>query len=101
MNVIESDSRAEEVFRDPCEPGATRYFKGLTRINGVTRAVIDSGGNSVIVNTVVFNIKNVDGKIANTTTVTSQDGKTYIYNQELGYFLPVATPVPQRASSTS
>ena len=94
MNVIESDSEAKVVFRDPCEPGATHYFNGLTRINGVTRAVIDSGGNSVIAKEVIFKFEIVNGDKINTTTVTSEEEKTYIYNQKLGYFLLLETPSP-------
>lgn len=87
MNDVEHD----EVFRNTFEPGATHYFKGLTKNNGVTRAVIDSGGNSVIAKEVIFRFEIVNGDKINNTTITTDKEEIYIYNQQLGYFLLVET----------
>lgn len=60
------------------EPEVTQYWSGLTRIDGVTRAVIDALGNSVIVDTIEFATKRV----------YSTDLIWYSYDQNLSYFIP-------------
>ncbi len=59
------------------EPEVTQYWHGLTRIDGVTRAVIDTMGNSVIVKAIDFATKKV----------FSTDSIWYCYNQDTGYFI--------------
>ncbi|HNQ17320.1 MAG TPA: hypothetical protein PKJ26_03670 [Candidatus Woesebacteria bacterium] len=60
------------------EPEVTQYWRGLTRIDGVTRAVIDVLGNLVIVDTIEFATKRV----------YSTDLIWYSYDQNLSYFIP-------------
>lgn len=59
------------------EPEVTQYWHGLTRIDGVTRAVIDVMGNSVIVDTIEFATKRV----------YSTDSIWYSYDQTMGFFI--------------
>ena len=59
------------------EPEVTQYWRGLTRIDGVTRAAIDQIGNSV-------RVKRIDSA---TKSICSVDDVWYNYSHELGYFL--------------
>lgn len=83
MDVFESD-----------RPPTTQYISGLIKIGNSFKAIIDRSGSSVVVSEIVsFNKSEI--------LVKSTEGKMYSYSFTDKYFLPVVTPVPHRASSTS
>ena len=68
-----------------------QYWPGLTQINGITRAIIDEAGNSVIVNWTSIDYVH--------KRVQSLDLIWYQYDSNLHYFLPIP-PDSIRSNST-